>query len=397
MGPQRRRIVALIPARGGSKSIPLKNISPIAGRPLIYWAAKACSDSTALEEVFVASDSARIRACVEELALPRVRAIGRGDATATDTAGTESAMLEFAEEHAFDDIMLVQATCPLLTSAQVDGAARAYLDGGADSLLSVVRTKRFHWRDAAGGLVVPANYDPASRPLRQQWTGQLVENGALYLTSRQRLLATGCRLSGRVAAYEMPEETYWEIDSPADMEVVEQLLLRRLRQRSAVLAAASRVRLLCVDVDGTLTEASMYYGAEGERLKRFSTRDGMGLARLRQRGVRVAIVTSEDSPIAAARARKLRIPDCILGCDDKAASVAGLIEADGLDWADAAYVGDDLNDLEVLGRVGLSACPADAAEEVRRVVRYVCKRPGGRGAVREVCDLLCEARAAAAP
>jgi len=380
--------VALVPARAGSKSIPKKNIAPLAGHPLLYWAVRACAQSGRVDRTFVSSDSAEIRAVVSGLALPVVEAVDRGPETATDTASTESVMLEFAEQHAFQHMLLVQATSPLLRPGDVRGAIDAYLGSGADSLLSVVRTKRFFWRQRKDGFVEPVNYDPQNRPRRQDWAGQLVENGAMYLTSRERLLETRCRLSGRTLAYEMPEQTYYELDEPSDWRIVEQLLQAPAADRGPVAEAARRLRLLCVDVDGTLTDAGMYYSGDGEALKKFNTRDAMGLSLVRDLGIEVALVTTEETPIVAARARKLRIEEAHVGVKDKVGLLTRLLERRGCTWSETGFVGDDLNDLPALQKAGFSACPADAAGEVRQAVQYVCARPGGHGAVREVCDLI---------
>ena len=219
------KYAAFIPVRGGSKSIPLKNIRPFCGQPLVYWTAKAASDCVAVGAVYVATDSKRIRDAACALQIPKVEVIPRGDATATDTASTESAMLEFAKAYDAEHIILVQATSPLLTSDDLAGGIAKYEAGGYDSLLSVVRQKRFVWQEA-DGVATPVNYDPQHRPRRQEMTGYLVENGAFYITHRDLLLETGCRISGRIGAYEMPETTYFEIDEPSDWSIMEQLKQR---------------------------------------------------------------------------------------------------------------------------------------------------------------------------
>lgn len=395
MGSDAGQVTVFIPARGGSKTLPLKNIAVMAGRPLIYWTAKACSDSPRVQQTFVATDSVDIRRCVEGLGLPRVRVIDRSTASATDAASSESALLEFAERHPADHLALVQATSPLLTADDVTGAVEKYFSCGADSLLTVVRTKRFLWAQR-DGRVEPVNYDPARRPRRQDWEGQLVENGAMYVTSRERLLASGCRVSGCIAAYEMPEASYYEIDERSDWTIVENLLLAGRGSGADLTRTARRLRLLCVDVDGTLTDAGMYYTEAGEAMKRFNTRDALGMGRLRRRGIESAIMTAEDSPIVLARARKLKIEHVYVGVANKEAAMEALLARLGLRWEQLAYVGDDLNDLAVMRRAGFSACPADAAGEIIRHAGYVCRREGGRGAVREVCDLI-EAALDAAP
>ena len=385
------KFVALIPARGGSRGIPLKNIASIGGKPLVYWVAAACSESRHLSETFISTESEEISRCVAGMNLRRLNIIGRSQPTATDDASTESALLEFAKAHLFDHVVLVQATSPLLTSREIDEAIAAYVSRGADSLLSVVRTKSFMWTEA-DGVVRPANYDPTKRPRRQDWRGQLVENGALYITSRDHLLSSGCRLSGTIAAYEMSPESVVELDEPWEWDVVDSLLRVRGRTTQEFMARASKLKLFCVDVDGTLTDGGMYYSQDGELLKRFDTRDGMGMHLLRENGIILAILTAEDSRIAQSRAAKLQIDEVHVGVKDKEQCMETILNRLGVGWDELGYVGDDLNDLGIMRRAGFSACPNDAAPEVVQDALYVCRKAGGSGAVREVCDLLLVAR-----
>ena len=155
---------------------------------------------------------------------------------------------------------------------------------------------------------------------------------------------------------------------------------------------ARRVRLLCVDVDGVLTDAGMYYGPDGEVLKKFNTRDGMGLARVRQVGVAVAIISGEDSAIVHARAAKLKIDNVFSGVSDKLEVVQGLCTRSQYVLDEVAYIGDDLNDLAAMQCVGLACAVADAAEPVKSAAHYVTQRRGGDGAVRELCELIVAAK-----
>jgi YrbI family 3-deoxy-D-manno-octulosonate 8-phosphate phosphatase len=152
------------------------------------------------------------------------------------------------------------------------------------------------------------------------------------------------------------------------------------------------VRLLCVDVDGVLTDAGMYYGPDGEVLKKFNTRDGLGLARVRAAGVAVAIISGEDSAIIHARAAKLKIDDVFSGVADKLAVIEDLCTRSQYELAEVAYIGDDLNDLAAMECVGLACAVADATDPVKAVAHYVTQRRGGDGAVREVCELIVASR-----
>lgn len=152
------------------------------------------------------------------------------------------------------------------------------------------------------------------------------------------------------------------------------------------------ILLLVCDVDGTLTDGGLYYSVQGEELKRFHVHDGLGLELVQRANIRVAWVTHEDSAITRARARKLGITLCLTGVRDKAAAVAGLAQQLSVPPERIAYIGDDVTDIPAMCFVGMSACPADAAIEVQQVADYVCRRPGGGGAVRELCELLLHAR-----
>lgn len=380
------RVVALIPARGGSKGIPGKNIKSLGGKPLLLWTLEAACLCEVIEGVFVATDDAEIAAVAEAYGHPKVRVISRSPATATDTASTESVLKEFAGAHEFGHVVLVQATSPLLQSKDLEGGLRRYLAaGGGGSLLSVVRQKRFLWDHDADGIAHPLNYDPASRPRRQDFDGFLVENGAFYVTGREALLASGCRLSGRILTYEMPEETYVELDEPSDWQAVGALLSKRALRVTPV---SGRIKLVLTDVDGVLTDGGMYYGNDGDTLKRFNTRDGMGMELLRNRGIAVGIITREQTEMVSQRAAKLKVDILVQGCRDKLPALRQILAERNLSASEVAYIGDDLNDVEVLEAVGISAAPADAAAEAKAVAGYVCAAKGGEGCFREFAEFL---------
>lgn len=212
--------VAFIPVRGGSKSIPLKNIKPICGKPLVYWTVKAACGCQYIDRVYVATDNDEIRETVERFKLEveaelfsKVVVIDRSAESASDTASTEFAMLEFAQKYEFDNIVLVQATSPLLVSADMDRGFEAFQKDGTDSVLSVVRQKRFHWGDDEFGFAHPTNYDVFHRPRRQEFDGYLVENGAFYITSKANLIKSQNRVSGNIKAVEMNEDTFLRLMS----------------------------------------------------------------------------------------------------------------------------------------------------------------------------------------
>jgi 3-deoxy-D-manno-octulosonate 8-phosphate phosphatase (KDO 8-P phosphatase) len=152
------------------------------------------------------------------------------------------------------------------------------------------------------------------------------------------------------------------------------------------------IRLFATDVDGVLTDAGMYYSESGDEWKKFNTHDGMGIKLLQKAGILTAIITQESTKIVMRRAQKLTIPEVHQGVYDKLAVLKELIARHGFSMDQVAYIGDDVNDLQALGAVGFSAAPADGMPPVLKTVRYVCKKKGGEGAVREVADLILAAR-----
>jgi 3-deoxy-D-manno-octulosonate 8-phosphate phosphatase (KDO 8-P phosphatase) len=155
-----------------------------------------------------------------------------------------------------------------------------------------------------------------------------------------------------------------------------------------LLKRAAAIRWVLTDCDGVLTDGGVYYSERGEEMKRFHMRDGMGVKRLRLAAIETAIVTGEKSPSLVRRAEKLGIKEVHLGARNKLAVVAELVERLGVRWDQCAYIGDDINDLAVLRKVGLSACPADSVKTVCETVHVVLQARGGQGAFRELAELV---------
>ena len=372
--------VAFIPVRGGSKSIPLKNIKSIGGRPLVYWTVKAACGCKYIDKVYIATDSDRIKDTVESFKtgveaelFSKVCVISRSAESASDTASTEFAMLEFAQNYEFDNIVLIQATSPLLGSNDLERGFAAFNEKGTDSVLSVVLQKRFHWANDENGFAYPTNYDVFNRPRRQEFNGYFVENGAFYITSKVDLIKS------------KNEDTFFEIDEPSDWVIIEALMKKN---GIVALTEIPEIKMFLTDCDGCLTDAGMYYSEKGDELKKFNTRDGMGFKMLRERGIVTGIVTSENVELNRRRAEKLMLDILEEGCTDKVEAVKQLCEARNISLENICYVGDDINDLDVIRIVGLGCCPADAIPLVKKHAKFITLSKGGEGVIREIVDML---------
>ena len=218
--------IAFIPVRGGSKSIPLKNIKEIHGHPLVYWTAKAANYANCIDKVIIATDSEEIKQVVKNFKFEKLKIYDREPNNATDTASTESVMLEYIENANLgkeDIFFLIQATSPMLKSEHIDSMYEFYCSKTCDSVFSAVREKQFHWIENNNN-IEPVNYDYQNRPRRQDFKGLLAENGACYINSVENIIKSKCRLSGNIRAFELPSYTAYEIDEAEDWIIVEELM-----------------------------------------------------------------------------------------------------------------------------------------------------------------------------
>lgn len=378
------KTVAFIPVRGGSKSIPLKNIKPLCGKPLVCWNIEALEACDEVDEIVVATDSDEIWTTVEQRHYLKTTLYRRSEENARDNASTESVMLEYisyARLSGNNVFMLVQATSPLTESVHFSEALRIYSKGNYDSMLTCVRNYRFYWNDDG----TPLNYDYKCRPRRQEFSGMLMENGAFYINKVAGILNAGNRLSGKIGIYEMPEYTATEIDEPDDWYIMENLMRKyRLKKKNC-----KKIKLFLCDVDGTLTDGGMFYGETGEEMKKFNTRDGMGFQLLREAKIKTGIITSEKTKIVENRAEKLNVDYLYQGKRDggKLAVANEICGIMGISLDEVAYIGDDINCIDLLLQVGMAACPSDACEQVKSIKDiYVMSNIGGGGCVREFVE-----------
>ena len=387
--------VAFIPVRGGSKSIPLKNIKSICGMPLIYWTMKAACECEYIDKIYISTDSEKIRTTINEIRykfkrdiFEKVNVIERSEESASDTAPTEFAMLEFAEKYEFDNIVLIQATSPMLNREDLNKGFEIFMDREVDSVLSVVRQKRFHWVENEQGYAEPSNYDIFNRPRRQVFDGCFVENGAFYINSKKGLIKYKNRLCGNIKMVEMSEDTYFEIDEPSDWIIIEALM-----KENGVVTKNDKmvpeIKMFLTDCDGCLTDGGMYYSENGDELKKFNTCDGMGFSILQQKGIITGIITSEDVNLNRRRAEKLKLDIVETGVKDKEKVIRSLSEKFNIPLCNICYIGDDINDLKAVKIVGFGCCPSNAMPEIKNVSKYITYTKGGEGVIREIVELIC--------
>ena len=162
--------------------------------------------------------------------------------------------------------------------------------------------------------------------------------------------------------------------------------------REAVIERLKSVELLSLDTDGVLTDGGIYFSDEGEQLRRFNVKDGMGMKLIQTIGVRIIIITASSTPSIEHRATALGVDKVYLGVEDKKRKIVEICAELGLSLDQVAHIGDDLNDIPVMNVVGFPITVADAMENVLEIAQFVTEKKGGEGAVREVCDLMISAK-----
>ena len=373
-------VVAVIPARGGSKGVPRKNLLPVGGVPLVVRTVSAARAAIGVDQVVVSTDDDEIAAVAEAAGATVIR---RPAELSGDGASSESALLHALDELGPDVEVLVflQPTSPFIDPVALGSAIERVRGGEQDVVFSAFETYAFLW--SADGLGV--NHDAAIRPRRQDREPHFQETGAFYVLNAAGFRAAGHRFFGRVGIAITGEQSAIEIDSIEQLELAQAIL--PLVDRPGEID----VDAVVTDFDGVHTDDTASITADGDERVTVSRGDGLGVRLLREAGIPVLILSTEKHKVVAARAAKLRV-DVLHGVEDKGAALAEWAASKGIPLERIAYVGNDINDLACLGMVGWPIAVPGSHESVLSVARVVLSHRGGAGAVRELAERVLRAR-----
>lgn len=384
-------VLAVIPARGGSKGVPAKNLAPVGGVPLVVRAVRACLAARRVTDVVVSTDDAAIADAARSAG---AEVVLRPAAIAGDTATSEAAVLHAMDAYgamrgaSADVVLLVQCTSPFITGEDLDGVTSAVTEDGADTALTVAPTHGFIWRHdgaaSAEGDGYGVNHDKANRPRRQDRPQEYLETGAAYAMRAEGFREAKHRFFGRTALVRTDPARVLEIDDPHD--------LARARALAplldpAVLPGYDDIDAVVLDFDGTQTDDKVFVDSDGREMVAVHRGDGLGIAALRRSGLELLILSTEQNPVVAARARKLQVP-VLHGIDRKDLALKQWCDEHGITPERVLYVGNDVNDLPCFGLVGWPVAVASAHDAVRAAARAVTTTPGGEGAIREIAAWL---------
>jgi len=388
--------VAIIPARGGSKGVPRKNIRPLCGRPLIAWTIEAAQKAARVGRIVVSTDDPEIAAVSRAMGAEVLR---RPDPLATDEASSEAVL-----EHALTELGIrrgalafLQCTAPLTLPQDIDGTLALLAD--ADTAFTVTPWHGFPWQTAGPGAgatgapagpisgpLAPVGHNAQTRPRRQERRGIYLEVGAVYAMDVAGFLRARHRFFGRTRAYVIPKERGIEIDDDTDFLLAETLLRRRLQQQKAA-RLPQPLAAIVMDFDGVLTDNRVWVDQDGREAVSCHRGDGWALARLREAGVTLLVLTLEQSATVMQRCLKLGLP-CLAAPDGKLPALSRWLSHHGIDPQKTVYVGNDAPDVPCMLFCGCGIAPADAAPCARRAAQIVLDTPAGRGCVREILDLM---------
>ncbi|XP_071589229.1 N-acylneuraminate cytidylyltransferase isoform X1 [Heliangelus exortis] len=380
-GDSGAHLAALVLARGGSKGIPLKNIKLLAGVPLIGWVLRAASDAGVFQSIWVSTDHDEIEKVAKQFGAQVHR---RSPEVSQDSSTSLEAIREFLNHHHEVDIVgNIQATSPCLHPSDLIKVADLIQKEGFDSVFSVVRRHQFRWSEVKKGenkMTEPQNLNPAKRYRRQDWPGELYENGSFYF-ARRHLIEKGYLQGGKMAYYEMRAEHSVDIDIDIDWPIAEQRVLSFGYFGKEPL---KEVKLLVCNVDGCLTNGRIYVTEDQKEMVSYDYRDVVGIDLLKKRGIQVRLISERDCSKTLSAMK--------LGCLAKVSATNKLKVLEdwqkdmGLSRKEVAYLGNEESDVECLKKAGMSGVPADACALAQKAAGYICKSSGGCGAVREFAE-----------
>ena len=412
----RLEVLAVVQARGGSKSIPRKNIRPLAGHPLVAYSIAAGLAAPSVTRLIVSTDDLEIAAISRdygaEVPFLRPPELARDDSPDLPLFQHALRWLEETENYRPDIVIQLRPTSPLRPVGLIDEAVeklRACPE--ADCVRGVTQPNQNPykmWRDSGDGFLRPllsGEFDEPYNMPRQLLPKVYWQTGHIDAIRHETIAKRNSLTGERVLPLPIDRVYCVDIDTKLDWAYAEWLITNETVQiitpkdgaatlgKRRSLPLPARVAMLVLDFDGVLTDNRVWVTEDGTEAVACSRSDGMGLAMLRAYGVETVVLSTETNPAVTARCHKLGIP-CQQGLVDKEIALQALATQRGVDLTQVVYVGNDVNDLSCLRLAGCGVAVADAHPAVLAEADFVLSQRGGHGAVRELCDMILEQRKA---
>ncbi|MCA9248778.1 MAG: acylneuraminate cytidylyltransferase [Planctomycetales bacterium] len=369
--------------------MPRKNVLPLCGKPLIAWTIEAAVAASSVDRVVVSTDDPEIGAVAEKFG---AGVIWRPEEISGDLASSEAALLHaldhLAEMEGYrpSHVVFLQCTSPLTIADDIDATVERLERENADTALAVTDFHYFLWRWDESDSAVGINHDKRVRPMRQQREPNYRETGAVYVMNADGFRERKHRFFGKTVMQVIPPERCLEVDEPVDFRIAEVLLRDRL-QKARIEKLPAPVSAVVFDFDGVMTDNRVLVQQDGSEAVYCNRGDGWGISRLREEGIPMLVLSTEENPVVAARCQKLDIR-CLQGFREKLVPLREWLHEHAIDPRHVIYLGNDENDVACLEFVGCGAVVSDAHEIAVPAADIVLESRGGKGAVREVCHLV---------
>lgn len=406
---KRLEVLAVVQARGGSKGLPRKNLRPLKGHPLIAYSIASSLAASSVTRLILSTDDEEIAAVGRSYgaATPFLRPAELAQDDTPDLPVFQHALTWLIEHENYrpDVVVQLRPTTPLRPKGMIDQAVASLCETpGTDCVRGVVVPKQTPykmWRPAPDGTMgplLPSEFaEPYNMP-RQKLPTTYWQTGHIDAISGPMILGRGTLTGSRVKPLLISPDYCIDIDTTADFELAEQVIAQKglkIDYPSSHLESKGgrpwpeSIELVVFDFDGVFTDNKVHVHQDGSEMVVCDRGDGMGLSLLRKSGTPVMVLSTEVNAVVAARCRKLDLPSR-QGLADKAGALKEIAADAGWDLQRILYVGNDVNDLECMGLVGFAVAVADAHPSVLAGADLILSRPGGNGAVREICDLILE-------
>lgn len=373
-----KKLICVIPARGGSKGIQNKNLQEILGKSLLSICIETYRDSKYIDEVFVSSDSDEI---LREAKKNGAIAVKREKNLSSDTASSESVIEDFLENYYkgnLSTIVFAQCTTPFITTDDINDAIEYFFLNKFDSLFSGSNHKGFLWKKNNKDIYKGINHiETHPRKRRQDLTEEVLENGGFYLLNIEGFLNSKNRFFGKIGCF-ITSNRPIEIDDYDELDYA-RFFSKKLTTRNKGL------KNLFLDFDGVLTDNKVTTYLDGDEKVLCSKEDSLALSEIKKNNKEIFILTSENNNIVDIRAEKLGIE--VFRCNgDKKKMFYQIHKEKNLKIIDSIFVGNDINDYDLFTSEIFCCCPKDAVTQVKEISDFISSRNGGDGAVREICE-----------
>jgi YrbI family 3-deoxy-D-manno-octulosonate 8-phosphate phosphatase len=404
---KKTEVLAVVQARGNSKGLPHKNLLPLHGHPLVAYSVSSALQATCVTRTIVSTDSEAIAeaACAYGAEAPFRRPASIAADDTPDFPVFEHALeWLWGHEHYRPEVVVqLRPTTPLRPRGLIDRAvALLESDRRADSVRGVTTPKQTPykmWRGEKDGYIEPLLQseflEPYNMP-RQRLPTVLWQTGHIDVIWTRTILEQHSLTGRRVRPITVDPACCIDIDTAEDLEAADRAIASGTHDIDMPLSSGKPWRscklppsidLVVLDFDGVLTDNRVLVFSDGQEAVTCDRADGLGISRVRRLGIPIIVLSTEANPVVASRCRKLEL-ECLQGVDDKLAALRRIANERGAELSNTVYVGNDVNDLSCLKAVGCAVVPAGTHPGLHPYAHFVLASAGGRGAVRELCDLI---------